>query len=115
MILSTPANLKQSGWKEKNQGVATVQSKSRPHPDWNAVVKAAHKQMPTNLNKLEQRCKKEWAKIPPDRCEGLIKSYRKLLLKVIAAKSGTTGNWIIGCPNFVNHGFSILALFLLNK
>jgi len=24
--------------KEKNQGVAMVQSKSRPQPDWNAVV-----------------------------------------------------------------------------
>ena len=27
--------------------------------------------MPTNLNKLKQRCKEEWAKIPPE-CERLI-------------------------------------------
>ncbi len=99
---------------EKNQGAATFQSKCRPHPDWNALARAVHKQMPTNLDKLEQCCKEEWAKIPPDRCERPIKSDRKLLFQVVAAKSGSTGNWTIGCPNFVTHGFFILALFLLN-
>ncbi len=60
-----PANL---------QNVAMAQSKSRPHADWNHVVKAVHKHIPTNLNKLEQ------CKTPPERCERLIKSYRKILL-----------------------------------
>ncbi len=53
-------------------------SKSRAHPDWNAVTRAVRKQMPTNINKLHQCCKEE--AIPPERCKRLIKSYRKWLL-----------------------------------
>jgi len=39
---------------------------------------------------LKQFCKKECAKIPPQRCERLIASYRKRLVAVVAAKGGTT-------------------------
>lgn len=34
--------------------------------------------------------KDEWAKIPPQRCKTLIVSYRKVLIAVLASKSGTT-------------------------
>ncbi len=41
-----------------------------------------------NLNKLEQRCKEEWGKTPPEQCEKLIKfhtenDYFKLLLSKV--------------------------------
>jgi len=54
---------------EENQGVSMAQSKFRLQRD-NEMLrrdpkKAVHKQIPTNLNGLKQRCKEEWAKIPP--------------------------------------------------
>ncbi len=42
-----------------------------------------------NMGPLKQFCKEEWAKIPPQRCERLIASYRKRLIAVVAAKGGT--------------------------
>lgn len=36
--------------KENNLGVAMAWSKSRPKTQWNAVVKAVHKQMQTSMN-----------------------------------------------------------------
>ena len=57
---------------------------------WWALTKSVHKQMSTNLNELKQHCE-EWAKIPPQQCERLIKSYRQHLLQVISAKSGSKG------------------------
>ena len=59
---------------------------------WRDLKRAVHKQMPTNLNELEQCCKEEWAKIPPQLCERLIKSYRKQLFQVTAAKGGSTNH-----------------------
>uniref|UniRef100_A0A3Q3AWD7 G-protein coupled receptors family 2 profile 2 domain-containing protein n=1 Tax=Kryptolebias marmoratus TaxID=37003 RepID=A0A3Q3AWD7_KRYMA len=44
------------------------------------------KQMSANLNELKQRWKGEWAKNLPQSRERLITSYRKPLLRVIAAK-----------------------------
>ena len=35
---------------------------------------------------LKQFCMKEWAKIPPQRCQRLINNYRKHVVAVIAAK-----------------------------
>jgi len=34
-------------------------------------------QKQTNLNELKKHCKEEWAKIPAQRCERRIKSYKK--------------------------------------
>ncbi len=42
---------------------------------------------PSNVAKLKQFCKEQWAKIP---CERLIASNRKRLIAVVAAKDGTT-------------------------
>ncbi len=45
---------------------------------------------PSNVAKLKQVCKEQWAKIPPQRCERLIASNRKRLIAVVAAKDSTT-------------------------
>ncbi|MBN3293577.1 TCB1 transposase, partial [Polypterus senegalus] len=44
----------------------------------------------TNISVLKLFCPEEWAKIPPSRCAGMIQSYRKRLVAVIAAKGGHT-------------------------
>ncbi len=44
----------------------------------------------SNVAELKQFCKEEWAKIPPQWCEGLIASYRQCLIAVVAGKGGTT-------------------------
>lgn len=62
--------------KENNQGIAMPQYQS---PDLKLTC-------PQTLNKLKQCSKEEYAKIPPQQCETLKKSYRKRLLQVIAAK-----------------------------
>ncbi len=51
---------------------------------------------PSNVAELKQFCKEEWAKIPPQRCERLIASYRKHLIAVDAAKGGTTSYYLWG-------------------
>ncbi|XP_067245512.1 uncharacterized protein [Chanodichthys erythropterus] len=45
---------------------------------------------PSNVAELQQFCKDEWAKIPPQRCNRFITSYRKHLIAVVAAKGGPT-------------------------
>ncbi len=49
-----------------------------------------HARKSSNVAELKQFCKEEWAKIPAQRCERLIASYRKRLFAVVAAKGGTT-------------------------
>ncbi len=53
-------------------------------------LKQFHAWKPSNVAELKQFCKEEWAKIPPQRCERLIASYRKRLIAVVAAKGDTT-------------------------
>lgn len=57
---------------------------------WCDLKRAVHARRPSNMAELKQFCKEEWAKIPPQRCERLITSYRKRLISVITAKGGTT-------------------------
>uniref|UniRef100_A0AAR2LJV0 Transposase n=1 Tax=Pygocentrus nattereri TaxID=42514 RepID=A0AAR2LJV0_PYGNA len=57
---------------------------------WYDLKKAVHARKPSNVTELEQFCKDEWAKIPPERCKRLIASYRKCLVAVVAAKGGPT-------------------------
>ena len=45
---------------------------------------------PKNMTELKQFCQEEWAKIPPERCAGLIYSYRKRRVEVIAAMGWKT-------------------------
>uniref|UniRef100_A0A803JJL8 Tc1-like transposase DDE domain-containing protein n=1 Tax=Xenopus tropicalis TaxID=8364 RepID=A0A803JJL8_XENTR len=53
-------------------------------------LRAVHARKPSNKAELQQFCKDEWAKIPPERCKRLVASYRKRLIGVIAAKGGPT-------------------------
>ena len=57
---------------------------------WHDLKRAVHTRHPKNIAELKQFCKEEWSKIPPDRCAGLIRNYRKRLVEVIAAKGGST-------------------------
>ncbi len=57
---------------------------------WHDLKQSFHAWKPSNVAELKQFCKEEWAKIPPQRCERLIASYRKRLIAVVAANGGTT-------------------------
>ncbi|KAK3509142.1 hypothetical protein QTP70_020254, partial [Hemibagrus guttatus] len=57
---------------------------------WHDLKKVVHAQKPSNVAELQQFCKDEWAKIPPQRCNRLIASYGKRLIAVVAAKGGPT-------------------------
>ncbi|KAK3568483.1 hypothetical protein QTP86_008234 [Hemibagrus guttatus] len=57
---------------------------------WHDLKKVVHAQKPSNVSELQQFCKDEWAKIPPQRCNRLIASYGKRLIAVVAAKGVPT-------------------------
>lgn len=59
-----------------------------------------HAKKPTNIPELRLFCKEEWAKIPPSQCAGLINSYRKHLVEVIAEKGGHAFYWKRGFTYF---------------
>uniref|UniRef100_A0A8C4X270 Tc1-like transposase DDE domain-containing protein n=1 Tax=Erpetoichthys calabaricus TaxID=27687 RepID=A0A8C4X270_ERPCA len=84
-----------SEWLKKNK-MKTLEWPSQS-PDlnpiemlWHDLKKAVNARKPSNKAELQQFCKDEWAKIPPERCKRLIASYRKHLIAVIAAKGGPT-------------------------
>ena len=56
---------------------------------WYDLKRANHTRHPKNIAELKQFCKEDWSKIPPDRCAGLTRNYRKHLVEVIAAKVGS--------------------------
>ncbi|KAG2465812.1 TCB2 transposase, partial [Polypterus senegalus] len=57
---------------------------------WKDLKQAVNVRKPTNIPELKLFCMEEWAQIPPSRCAGMIKSYRKCLVTVIAVKGGHT-------------------------
>ncbi|KAI4901647.1 hypothetical protein NFI96_012823 [Prochilodus magdalenae] len=57
---------------------------------WHDLKLAVHARKPANITELQQFCKDEWAKIPPQHRERLIASYRKHSIAVVAAKGGPT-------------------------
>ncbi|KAK3548405.1 hypothetical protein QTP70_012647 [Hemibagrus guttatus] len=57
---------------------------------WHDLKKVVHVRKPSNVAELQQFCKDEWAKIPPQRCNRLTASYGKRLIAVVAAKGGPT-------------------------
>jgi hypothetical protein len=57
---------------------------------WWDLKRAVRARKPTNLNDLERFCVEEWARIPQERCEKLVSSYKNRLLAVVAAKGGAT-------------------------
>ncbi|KAK3569498.1 hypothetical protein QTP86_031670 [Hemibagrus guttatus] len=84
-----------SEWLKKNK-MKTLEWPSQS-PDlnpiamqWHDLKKVVHARKPSNVDELQQFCKDEWAKIPPQRCNRLIASYGKRLIAVVAAKGGPT-------------------------
>ncbi|KAK3561767.1 hypothetical protein QTP86_013416 [Hemibagrus guttatus] len=84
-----------SEWLKKNK-MKTLEWPSQS-PDlnpiemlWHDLKKVVHARKPSNVAELQQFCKNEWAKIPPQRCNKLIASYGKRLIAVVAAKGGPT-------------------------
>ncbi|KAK3572505.1 hypothetical protein QTP86_034294, partial [Hemibagrus guttatus] len=80
-----------SEWLKKNK-MKTLECPSQS-PDlnpiemlWHDLKKVVHARKPSNVAELQQFCKDEWAKIPPQRCNRLIASYGKRLIAVVAAK-----------------------------
>ncbi|KAK3572375.1 hypothetical protein QTP86_032601, partial [Hemibagrus guttatus] len=76
-----------SEWLKKNK-MKTLEWPSQS-PDlnpiemlWHDLKKVVHARKPSNVAELQQFCKDEWAKIPPQRCN----SYGKCLIAVVAAK-----------------------------
>ncbi|KAK3562989.1 hypothetical protein QTP86_013253 [Hemibagrus guttatus] len=57
---------------------------------WHDLKKVVHARKPSNVAELQQFCKDEWAKIPPQCCNRLTASYRKRSIAVVAAKGGPT-------------------------
>ncbi|KAK3550973.1 hypothetical protein QTP70_011463 [Hemibagrus guttatus] len=69
-----------SEWLKKNK-MKTLEWPSQS-PDlnpiemlWHDLKKVVHARKPSNVAELQQFCKDEWAKIPPQRCNRLIASY----------------------------------------
>ncbi|KAK3514588.1 hypothetical protein QTP70_021648, partial [Hemibagrus guttatus] len=84
-----------SEWLKKNK-MKTLECPSQS-PDfnpiemlWHDLKKVVHARKPSNVAELQQFCKDEWAKIPPQRCNRLIASYGKHLIAVVAAKGDPT-------------------------
>lgn len=59
---------------------------------WTNLLWTVHSRHPNNLVELKQFCKEEQAKITSDRCAGLIHSYRKCLIEVVAAHPDIKSN-----------------------
>ncbi|KAI4881198.1 hypothetical protein NFI96_001860 [Prochilodus magdalenae] len=57
---------------------------------WKVLKIKVHMRCPKNLDDLEKICREEWAKITPETCAGLIRSYKKRLIAVIANKGFST-------------------------
>ncbi len=50
---------------------------------WHDLKQSFHAWKPSNVAELKQFCKKEWAKIPPQRCERLIASFTNAWLQLL--------------------------------
>ncbi|KAK3565204.1 hypothetical protein QTP86_001015 [Hemibagrus guttatus] len=81
-----------SEWLKKNK-MKTLEWPSQS-PDlnliemlWHDLKKVVHARKPSNVAELQQFCKDEWAKIPPQRCNRLIASYQKRFIAVVASKA----------------------------
>ncbi len=84
-----------SEWLKKNKMKTLEWPSQSPDLDpiemlWHDLKKAVHARKSSNVAELQQFCQDEWAKIPPQRCNRLIASYRKRLIAVVAAKGGPT-------------------------
>ena len=86
---------------------------------WNGLVKAQYTSgTPSNLKELEQFCLEEWANIPEARCAKFIETYPKRLAAVIAAKGGSTKDWLWGVNSYARSSFlffCIISCLFRNK
>lgn len=57
---------------------------------WRVLKVRVSKRQPRNLKQLEQICKEEWSKIPPNVCQNLVSKYRKRLHAVVSNKGNAT-------------------------
>ena len=57
---------------------------------WRELKLQVSKRQPRNLQNLEMICREEWAKISPDVCANLVKTYKKRLTAVLANKGFAT-------------------------
>ena len=78
---------------------------------WRDPKKAVHARKPSNVAELQQFCKDEWAKIPPQPCKRLIASYRKRLIAVVAAKGDPTSYHVVWGKYFFTQGDGGLDFF----
>ncbi len=79
-----------SEWLKKNKiKVLEWPSQNPIEMLWHDLKQSLHARKPSNVAELKQFCKEEWAKIPPQRWERLLASYRKCLIAVVGAKGGT--------------------------
>ncbi len=78
--------IKFSEWPSQSPGLNPIEML------WHDLKQSIHARKPSNVTELKQFCKEECAKIPPQRCERLIASYRKRLIAVVAAKGATTSS-----------------------
>lgn len=90
------ANLQQNGWKiiflKTTFCVAMAQSKVQTST-W---LKGRHlTELCTNQCPQNECWKEEWAKIPSEWYERLIKSYKKQAFQVFGCYCGSTGCWIV--------------------
>ncbi|KAK3542248.1 hypothetical protein QTP86_021468 [Hemibagrus guttatus] len=86
-------NKSTSEWLKKNKMKTLEWPSQSPYLNpiemlWHDLKKVVHAQKLSNVAELQQFCKDEWAKIPPQRCNRLIASYGKRLIAVVAAKGG---------------------------
>ncbi|KAK3540815.1 hypothetical protein QTP86_001963 [Hemibagrus guttatus] len=84
-----------SEWLKKNKMKALEWPSQSPDLNpiemlWHDLKKVVHARKPSNVAELQQFCKDERTKIPPQRCNRLIASYGKRLTAVAAAKGGPT-------------------------
>ena len=57
---------------------------------WRELKLQVSKRQPRNLQNFEMICREEWAKISPDVCANLVKTYKKRLTAVLANKGFAT-------------------------
>ncbi len=69
---------------------------------------------PHNLQDLKTVCVEEWAKIPPERCERLVSSYRKRL-EAVTANKGFSTKYLIHFSSCVQYFFPVSSHFIAHS
>lgn len=94
--LSASWSLVEVGWCSRTMILCIKVNPPQTGPDLNPIEllndlkRGVHTRHPINVSELKQFCEEEWSKIPPEHCAGLIHSYQKHSIKVIAAEGGLT-------------------------